>query len=74
MYQFLRVEGKKLNDWHHIGHNKEKSPKFTFPKNWCLGKIVNGTCTEPAGIAALSYRVNPLVKMGVCVRATNGGS
>ena len=62
-----RTPGPQLKDWHVVGHDFDKDAKFKFPKKWCLGPLVendaiNDTeCQTPAGIAAISYDINPLV-------------
>lgn len=67
---YSRTPGPKLKDWHVVGHDLERDAKFAFPPNWCMGDLVyvpalNKTeCQTPAGIAAITYDVNPLVCIG----------
>lgn len=49
-----------------MGDDFDRDAKFSFPKSFCLGEIVTKTdndteCQTPAGLAAISYDVNPLV-------------
>ena len=51
-----------MRKWHTVGNDAESDPRWAFPENFCLGELnSNGTCETPAGVAAISYNVNPLV-------------
>lgn len=66
-HSLCRTPGPKLKDWHTVGRLNTKPPRFSFPPYWCLGPIVNNSakgieeCQTPAGLAAISYEINPLV-------------
>lgn len=45
-----------------VGEDPAQDPKFAFPDNFCLGPLANETCNTPAGIAAISYDINPIVR------------
>ena len=57
----LRTDGRDLKNWHVVGFDAEKDARWAFADNVCLSELVNGTCRTPAGIAAISYDINPLV-------------
>ena len=44
-----------------VGRDPVKSAKFSFLKPFCLGELQNDTCQTPAGVAAITYDINPLV-------------
>lgn len=54
-----------------MGRDFDRDAKFKFASNWCLGALVNMSnsneteCQTPAGIAAISYDINPLVLNGI---------
>ncbi len=59
----VRTPGPDLSKWHLVGYDNATDPAFSFPVNWCLGPLENGTCGTPAGLAAISYTINPLVSV-----------
>ena len=57
----FRIPGPQLKDWHTVGFDEKRDPRFSFPPNFCLGELLNDTCHTPAGVAAIAYDDNPLV-------------
>lgn len=57
-----------MSEWHVVGFDEETDPRYQFTKNFCLGELINGTCQTPAGVAAISYSVNPLCNVQTCDR------
>ena len=47
---------------HKLGSSVD-SPWVKFPDNFCLEELINDTCGAPAGISAIVYDTNPMVKL-----------
>ena len=62
-FSSFRIPGPELKDWHMVGHDPVKSAKFSFLKPFCLGELQNDTCQTHAGVAAITYDINPLVQL-----------
>ena len=56
-----RTLGEQMGKPHILGSSAD-SPWVKFPDDFCLGPLVNETCETPAGISAVVYDSNPMVK------------
>ena len=51
---------------HKLGSSVD-SPWVKFPDNFCLEELINDTCGAPAGVSAIVYDTNPLVKLFIAL-------
>lgn len=61
-YLISRTLGKEMGKPHVLGTSVD-SPWVKFPDNFCLEELVNNTCGAPAGVSAIVYDTNPLVRI-----------